>query len=61
MFDGFEPVTVDVGETTIFARRGGSGEPVLLLHGFPETHAMWHRVAPALADDFTVVCADLRG
>ena len=46
MFEGFEPITVDVGETTIFARRGGSGEPVLLLHGFPETHAMWHRVAP---------------
>ena len=60
-FDGFEASTVDVGETTIFLRRKGSGAPVLLLHGFPETHLMWHRIAPALADEFTVVCADLRG
>jgi haloacetate dehalogenase len=52
---------VDVGETAIFIRRKGSGLPLLLLHGFPETHLMWHRVAPALAEDFTVVCADLRG
>jgi haloacetate dehalogenase len=61
MFRGFETSVVDVGETTIFLRRMGSGPPVLLLHGFPETHLMWHRVAPALADEFTVVCADLRG
>jgi haloacetate dehalogenase len=61
MFDGFETATVDVGETTIFIRRKGSGRPLLLLHGFPQTHLMWHRVAPALAEDFTVVCADLRG
>jgi haloacetate dehalogenase len=61
MFSGFQASTVDVGETTIFIRRKGSGRPVLLLHGFPETHAMWHRVAPALADEFTVICADLRG
>jgi haloacetate dehalogenase len=52
---------VDVGETTIFIRRKGGGRPLLLLHGFPETHLMWHRVAPALAQGFTVVCADLRG
>jgi haloacetate dehalogenase len=50
-----------VGETTIFVRCKGSGSPVLLLHGFSETHLMWHRVAPVLANDFTVVCADLRG
>jgi haloacetate dehalogenase len=61
MFRGFETSVVDVGETTIFIRRMGSGPPVLLLHGFPETHLMWHRVGPALADEFTVVCADLRG
>ena len=48
MFEGFEPVTVDVGDTTIFARKNGSGPPLLLLHGFPETHLMWHRVAPRL-------------
>jgi haloacetate dehalogenase len=61
MFGGFETSVVDVGETTIFIRRKGSGRPLLLLHGFPQTHLMWHRVAPALAEEFTVVCADLRG
>jgi haloacetate dehalogenase len=61
MFAGFETATVDVGETTIFIRRRGHGQPVLLLHGFPETHLMWHRVAPVLAEDFTVISADLRG
>ena len=61
MFDRFETSKVDVGETTIFIRRKGGGPPLLLLHGFPETHLMWHRIAPALAEDFTVVCADLRG
>lgn len=61
MFDGFESSRVDVEETTIFIRRKGSGRPLLLLHGFPETHLMWHRVAPDLAEEFTVVCADLRG
>jgi haloacetate dehalogenase len=61
MLDGFESSLVDLGETTIFIRRKGSGPPVLLLHGFPQTHLMWHRVAPALAEDFTVICADLRG
>lgn len=61
MFDGFETCEIDVGETSIFARRKGTGSPLLLLHGFPQTHLMWHRVAPELARDFTVVCADLRG
>lgn len=59
--DDFESSIVEVGETTIYIRRKGSGPPLLLLHGFPETHLMWHRVAPALAKEFTVVCADLRG
>ncbi|MEO8536716.1 MAG: alpha/beta hydrolase [Betaproteobacteria bacterium] len=40
---------------------GGNGPPLLLLHGYPQTHAMWHRVAPSLARTYTVVCADLRG
>jgi haloacetate dehalogenase len=61
MFNGFDTSMVDVGETTIFIRRKGSGPPLLLLHGFPQTHLMWHRVAPVLAEEFTVVCADLRG
>ena len=61
MLEGFESRTIDTGETTIFVRRAGSGPPVLLLHGFPETHLMWRGVAPLLARRFTVVCADLRG
>jgi len=61
MFEGFETSSVDTGETTIFIRRKGTERPLLLLHGFPQTHVMWHRVAPALAEDFTIVCADLRG
>src|SRR5207249_8771277 len=52
---------LDIGETTIFTCTLGSGPPLLLLHGFPETHLMWRSVAPMLARDFTVVCADLRG
>ncbi|MCX7961944.1 MAG: alpha/beta hydrolase [Burkholderiales bacterium] len=46
---------------TIHLVHGGDGPPVLMLHGYPQTHAMWHKVAPALARDYTVVCADLRG
>jgi haloacetate dehalogenase len=61
MFDGFEVFDVRTSSTTIHGRRGGSGPPILLLHGFPETHLMWHRVAPALGERFTVVATDLRG
>jgi haloacetate dehalogenase len=61
MFYGFTLTTIDTGETTIRVRYGGSGPPLLLLHGIPETHLMWHRVAPRLATDFTVVATDLRG
>jgi haloacetate dehalogenase len=56
-----EQVEVDVDGVRIHARVAGQGPPVLLLHGYPETSAMWHRVAPALAEDHTVVAADLRG
>lgn len=52
---------VDVDGVTINCAIGGDGPPVLLLHGYPQTHVMWHRVAPALAEDHTVVLADLRG
>jgi haloacetate dehalogenase len=61
VFDGFELTTVDTGEATIRLRHGGSGPPLLLLHGHPQTHAMWHAVAPRLANEFTVVAPDLRG
>ena len=61
LFHGFATSVVDVVETTIFTRHKRRGRPLLLLHGFPETHIMWHRVAPMLAETFTVVCADLRG
>jgi len=61
VFEDLITDSIDVGETMIFLRRAGSGPPLLLLHGFPQTHLMWHRVAPELAHDFTVVCADLRG
>lgn len=52
---------VNTGDATIRVRRGGEGPPVLLLHGHPQTHVMWHKIAPLLAQEFTVVAADLRG
>jgi haloacetate dehalogenase len=58
---GFESSVIETTESTIHIERGGSGPPVLLLHGFPETLVMWRDVAPVLAERFTVVCADLRG
>ena len=61
MFEGFTLTTVKAGEIEIRLRHGGSGPPLLLLHGHPETHVMWHRVAPWLARDFTVIAPDLRG
>ncbi len=61
MFEGFSEFDVTVSTTTIHGRLGGSGPPLLLLHGIPETHLMWHRVAPALAERHTVVVTDLRG
>jgi haloacetate dehalogenase len=61
MFEGFSLERFDVGEAEIRARIGGDGPPVVLLHGHPRTHATWHRVAPLLAERFTVVCPDLRG
>lgn len=60
-FEGFTLEHVDVGPGALRLRHGGSGPPLLLLHGNPQTHAMWHAVAPELARDFTVYCPDLRG
>ena len=61
MFEGFRRHTVEVEGARIHARVGGDGPPVLLLHGYPQTHAMWHGIAPRLGEAFTVVAADLRG
>ncbi|WP_193369234.1 alpha/beta fold hydrolase [Pelagibius marinus] len=61
MFEGFESRRLAVSETEINLRVGGAGPALLLLHGYPQTHVMWHKIAPALAERFTVVCADLRG
>ncbi len=61
MFEGFEAQFVLADEVSLFVRRRGSGPPLLLLHGFPETHLMWHGIAPALSAHYTVICADLRG
>jgi len=60
-FDGFTLETVKVGDGALRLRRAGSGPPLLLLHGNPQTHAMWHAVAPALAQQYSVYCPDLRG
>jgi haloacetate dehalogenase len=61
LFQGFETKRIRTSKATIHLVTAGRGPTVLLLHGYPETHAMWHKVAPALARDYTVVCADLRG
>jgi haloacetate dehalogenase len=61
MFEGFAHQHITTHDTTIHLVRGGRGSPVLLLHGYPQTHVCWHRVAPILAERFTVVCPDLRG
>ncbi len=61
MFEGFERRRIRTGEAEINLAAGGNGPPLLLLHGYPQTHVMWHKVAPGLAQEFTVVAADLRG
>lgn len=61
LFPGFDSHWIDAEAGRIFARSGGSGPPLVLLHGFPQTHAMWHRLAPDLARTHRVVCMDLRG
>jgi haloacetate dehalogenase len=61
LFPGFASHWIDTAAGRIFARSGGSGPPLLLLHGYPQTHVMWHRVAPELARRFSLVLADLPG
>jgi len=61
LFPGFTTRRIATSGAEIHCEFGGSGPPLLLLHGYPQTHAIWHRIAPRLAERFTVVCADLRG
>src|SRR5512138_2675470 len=61
MFDGFSHADLTTSAGTIHAVYGGGGPPLLLLHGYPQTHVMWHKAAPLLARDFVVVATDLRG
>jgi haloacetate dehalogenase len=61
LFPGFAARRIRTSGATINLASGGRGDPVLFLHGYPQTHAMWHKVAPQLAREYSVVCADLRG
>ena len=61
MFEGFDELQIETSGATINLVKGGSGPPLLMLHGYPQSHAMWHKIAPRLAEDFTVVAPDLRG
>lgn len=61
MFPGFATERITTEDVSLQVWHGGQGPPLLLLHGYPQTHTMWHRVAPALAERFSVVCPDLRG
>ena len=60
-FPGFEAIRIDTSEATINGVKGGSGPPLLLLHGFPQTHVEWRSIAPNLSKHFTLVATDLRG
>jgi len=61
LFPGYASEWINTSAGRIFARVGGKGPPLLLLHGFSSTHVMWHQVAPQLADKFTLIIADLPG
>jgi len=61
LFPDFEEHYVQTQNAEIFARKGGNGPPLILLHGFPQTHVCWHRIAPVLAQHFSLILPDLRG
>lgn len=61
MFENFSQSDIHTGAGTIRTFTGGTGPPLLLLHGYPQSHVMWHKIAGRLAEDFTVVATDLRG
>src|ERR1700746_2052766 len=60
-FPGFEDRRIETSGARINLVAGGSGPPLLLLHGYPQTHLMWRKLAPRLAEEFTIVAPDLRG
>jgi hypothetical protein len=55
MLETFVPMQIKTSGASIHVMKGGSGEPLLLLHGYPQTHMMWHKIAPRLAESFTVI------
>ena len=59
--DNFENLQINTGAVEINLVHAGDGHPLLLLHGYPQSHVMWHAVAPQLAEHFHVICPDLRG
>src|SRR5439155_14369877 len=61
LFPGFKTPKIKTSGATINLVSGGKGSPVLLMHGYPQTHVLWHKIAPKLAEKFSVVAADLRG
>lgn len=61
MFEGFQEQRFKTNDAEIFALTGGAGPPLLLLHGYPQNHFMWHAVAPRLSNHFSLVVPDLRG
>ena len=61
MFDNFKQDSIEVNGVNINYKIGGQGEPLLLLHGYPQSHILWRKIAPLFAKDYTVICADLRG
>ena len=61
MFPGFHKEKIEVTGTEINLVRGGEGPPLLLLHGYPQSHIMWHKVAPSLSEKFNLIIPDLRG
>lgn len=61
MFNNFLQKVIEVNNIKINVKQGGQGEPILLLHGYPQTHVIWHKIAPLLAENFTVIVSDLRG
>ncbi|MGB5594325.1 MAG: alpha/beta hydrolase [Crocosphaera sp.] len=61
MFPNFKNIVIQTSDVKINLIKGGKGSPILLLHGYPQTHVMWHKIAPKLAQYFTVIIPDLRG